>query len=179
MVVDSHHSTPREMTFESSRVRRDDHFHFSLEFSVFSPTIHWLTLFQKRDSFCQLLQMMKTRHSQLTEPDVISVFVGSWNMGKNKCDDRIFLEKTLKWTSMVILMIYRPVSCAQVAPLLPAACRHGWPAAVWDTPLMSRLPCSLMTSTRWGLRRTLRGRESGQSISKRLFTATLTLTSNK
>nr|XP_046261218.1 inositol polyphosphate phosphatase-like 1b [Scatophagus argus] len=54
MVVDSHHSTPREMMFESAR---------------------------KRDAFCQLLQLMKTRHSQLSEPDMISVFVGTWNMG--------------------------------------------------------------------------------------------------
>ncbi|XP_044061448.1 inositol polyphosphate phosphatase-like 1b isoform X2 [Siniperca chuatsi] len=54
MVVDSHHSTPREMTFESAR---------------------------KRDAFCQLLQLMKTRHSHLSEPDVVSVFVGTWNMG--------------------------------------------------------------------------------------------------
>ncbi|XP_042273976.1 inositol polyphosphate phosphatase-like 1b isoform X2 [Thunnus maccoyii] len=54
MVVDSHHNTPREMTFESAR---------------------------KRDAFCQLLQLMKTRHSQLSEPDVISVFTGTWNMG--------------------------------------------------------------------------------------------------
>ncbi|XP_037635817.1 inositol polyphosphate phosphatase-like 1b isoform X1 [Sebastes umbrosus] len=54
MVVDSHHNTPREMTFESAR---------------------------KRDAFCQLLQLMRSRHSQLREPDVISVFVGTWNMG--------------------------------------------------------------------------------------------------
>uniref|UniRef100_A0A3B4ZJ40 phosphatidylinositol-3,4,5-trisphosphate 5-phosphatase n=1 Tax=Stegastes partitus TaxID=144197 RepID=A0A3B4ZJ40_9TELE len=54
MVVDSHHNTPREMTFESAR---------------------------KCDSFCQLLQLMKTRHSQRSEPDVVSVFVGTWNMG--------------------------------------------------------------------------------------------------
>uniref|UniRef100_A0A8C4GZT6 phosphatidylinositol-3,4,5-trisphosphate 5-phosphatase n=1 Tax=Dicentrarchus labrax TaxID=13489 RepID=A0A8C4GZT6_DICLA len=38
-------------------------------------------VFQKRDAFCQLLQLMKTRHSQLSEPDVVSVFVGTWNMG--------------------------------------------------------------------------------------------------
>uniref|UniRef100_A0A8C7QXS9 phosphatidylinositol-3,4,5-trisphosphate 5-phosphatase n=1 Tax=Oncorhynchus mykiss TaxID=8022 RepID=A0A8C7QXS9_ONCMY len=54
MVVDSHHNTPRELMFESAR---------------------------KREAFCQLLQLMKTRHSHLSEPDVISVFVGSWNMG--------------------------------------------------------------------------------------------------
>ncbi|TDH07499.1 hypothetical protein EPR50_G00106630 [Perca flavescens] len=54
MVVDSHNNTPREMTFESAR---------------------------KCHAFCQLLQLMKTRHSQLRDPDVISVFVGTWNMG--------------------------------------------------------------------------------------------------
>ncbi|XP_056898741.1 inositol polyphosphate phosphatase-like 1b isoform X1 [Takifugu flavidus] len=54
MVIDSHHNTPREMTFESAR---------------------------KRDAFCHLLQLMKMRHSQQSEPDVISVFVGTWNMG--------------------------------------------------------------------------------------------------
>ncbi|KAA8588783.1 hypothetical protein FQN60_010128 [Etheostoma spectabile] len=54
IVVDSNNNTPREMTFESAR---------------------------KRDAFCQLLQLMKTRHSQLKEPDLISVFVGTWNMG--------------------------------------------------------------------------------------------------
>uniref|UniRef100_A0A674C648 phosphatidylinositol-3,4,5-trisphosphate 5-phosphatase n=1 Tax=Salmo trutta TaxID=8032 RepID=A0A674C648_SALTR len=40
-----------------------------------------LSSLQKREAFCQLLQLMKTRHSRLSEPDVISVFVGSWNMG--------------------------------------------------------------------------------------------------
>ncbi|XP_034037532.1 inositol polyphosphate phosphatase-like 1b [Thalassophryne amazonica] len=54
MVVDSQYNAPRELMFESAR---------------------------KRDAFCQLLQLMKTRHSQLREPDVISVFVGTWNMG--------------------------------------------------------------------------------------------------
>ncbi|XP_077387269.1 inositol polyphosphate phosphatase-like 1b isoform X1 [Festucalex cinctus] len=54
MVVDSHHNAPREMIFESTR---------------------------KGDAFCQLIQLMKSRHSELSEPDVISVFVGTWNMG--------------------------------------------------------------------------------------------------
>ncbi|MBN3297493.1 SHP2B phosphatase, partial [Amia calva] len=35
----------------------------------------------KREAFCQLLQLMKMRHSGQSEPDVISVFVGTWNMG--------------------------------------------------------------------------------------------------
>ncbi|XP_053362074.1 inositol polyphosphate phosphatase-like 1b [Clarias gariepinus] len=54
MVVDSHHKPPRELLFES---------------------------FKKREAFCQLLRLMKNRHSQQIEPDVISVFVGTWNMG--------------------------------------------------------------------------------------------------
>ncbi|KAG9338679.1 hypothetical protein JZ751_025517 [Albula glossodonta] len=37
--------------------------------------------FGKREGFCQLLQLMKGRHSQHSEPDIISVFVGTWNMG--------------------------------------------------------------------------------------------------
>lgn len=36
---------------------------------------------QKREAFCRLLQLMKTAHSQRSELDVISVFVGTWNMG--------------------------------------------------------------------------------------------------
>ncbi|XP_020779042.1 inositol polyphosphate phosphatase-like 1b [Boleophthalmus pectinirostris] len=54
MVVDKLHNTPREMIFESAR---------------------------KRDAFCQLLQLMKIRHSGMIEPDLISVFIGTWNMG--------------------------------------------------------------------------------------------------
>ena len=37
-----------------------------------------------------LLQLMKTRHAKLGEPDLLSVFVGTWNMGRegaeNQCD---------------------------------------------------------------------------------------------
>ncbi|XP_062917134.1 phosphatidylinositol 3,4,5-trisphosphate 5-phosphatase 2-like isoform X1 [Mobula hypostoma] len=36
---------------------------------------------RKREAFCQLLQLMKNIHSQQDEPDMISVFIGSWNMG--------------------------------------------------------------------------------------------------
>ncbi|XP_037531687.1 inositol polyphosphate phosphatase-like 1b [Nematolebias whitei] len=54
MVVDSNHNAPREMTFESAR---------------------------KCNSFCHLLLLMKTTHAQLDQPDLVSVFVGTWNMG--------------------------------------------------------------------------------------------------
>ncbi|XP_072520366.1 inositol polyphosphate phosphatase-like 1b isoform X2 [Salminus brasiliensis] len=54
MVVDNHHNPPRELLFESLK---------------------------KREAFCQLLKLMKTTHSQQSEPDIISVFVGTWNMG--------------------------------------------------------------------------------------------------
>ncbi|XP_019391783.1 PREDICTED: phosphatidylinositol 3,4,5-trisphosphate 5-phosphatase 2 [Crocodylus porosus] len=36
---------------------------------------------RKREAFCQLLQLMKIQHSSLDEPDLISVYVGTWNMG--------------------------------------------------------------------------------------------------
>uniref|UniRef100_A0A8B9F6Y4 phosphatidylinositol-3,4,5-trisphosphate 5-phosphatase n=1 Tax=Amazona collaria TaxID=241587 RepID=A0A8B9F6Y4_9PSIT len=36
---------------------------------------------QKREAFCQLLQLMKIQRSNLDEPDLISVYVGTWNMG--------------------------------------------------------------------------------------------------
>uniref|UniRef100_A0A8D3DAC2 phosphatidylinositol-3,4,5-trisphosphate 5-phosphatase n=1 Tax=Scophthalmus maximus TaxID=52904 RepID=A0A8D3DAC2_SCOMX len=36
---------------------------------------------KKREGFCQLLQQMKNKHSEKPEPDMISVFVGTWNMG--------------------------------------------------------------------------------------------------
>uniref|UniRef100_A0A9J8DBK6 phosphatidylinositol-3,4,5-trisphosphate 5-phosphatase n=1 Tax=Cyprinus carpio carpio TaxID=630221 RepID=A0A9J8DBK6_CYPCA len=46
------------------------------------PFTHLLMrLPQKREAFCRLLQLMKTAHSQRSELDVISVFVGTWNMG--------------------------------------------------------------------------------------------------
>ncbi|CAB1314390.1 unnamed protein product [Coregonus sp. 'balchen'] len=35
----------------------------------------------KREGFCQLLQQMKNKHSDKPEPDMITVFVGTWNMG--------------------------------------------------------------------------------------------------
>uniref|UniRef100_A0A8D0G4C1 phosphatidylinositol-3,4,5-trisphosphate 5-phosphatase n=1 Tax=Sphenodon punctatus TaxID=8508 RepID=A0A8D0G4C1_SPHPU len=36
---------------------------------------------RKREAFCQLLQLMKIQHSNLDEPDLISVYIGTWNMG--------------------------------------------------------------------------------------------------
>ncbi|XP_040525305.1 phosphatidylinositol 3,4,5-trisphosphate 5-phosphatase 2 [Gallus gallus] len=36
---------------------------------------------KKREAFCQLLQLMKIQHSNLDEPDLISIYVGTWNMG--------------------------------------------------------------------------------------------------
>lgn len=90
VVIDSHHATPREMMFESARVRELNHqTGIFLTLSCFSRD-H--SVFQKREAFCHLVQLMKMRHSQQSEPDVISVFVGTWNMGKllpptNRGDD--------------------------------------------------------------------------------------------
>ncbi|XP_041913737.1 phosphatidylinositol 3,4,5-trisphosphate 5-phosphatase 1 [Alosa sapidissima] len=36
---------------------------------------------KKREGFCQLLQQMKNKHSGKAEPDMITIFVGTWNMG--------------------------------------------------------------------------------------------------
>ncbi|XP_029472032.1 phosphatidylinositol 3,4,5-trisphosphate 5-phosphatase 1 isoform X3 [Rhinatrema bivittatum] len=36
---------------------------------------------KKREGFCQLLQQMKNKHSGQPEPDMITVFIGTWNMG--------------------------------------------------------------------------------------------------
>ncbi|XP_031716880.1 phosphatidylinositol 3,4,5-trisphosphate 5-phosphatase 2A isoform X1 [Anarrhichthys ocellatus] len=36
---------------------------------------------KKREAFCQLLQLMKNKHSNQDEPDMISIFMGTWNMG--------------------------------------------------------------------------------------------------
>uniref|UniRef100_A0A8C6KXA1 phosphatidylinositol-3,4,5-trisphosphate 5-phosphatase n=1 Tax=Nothobranchius furzeri TaxID=105023 RepID=A0A8C6KXA1_NOTFU len=36
---------------------------------------------KKREGFCQLLQQMKNKHSEKPEPDMITVFIGTWNMG--------------------------------------------------------------------------------------------------
>uniref|UniRef100_A0A4W3JTC7 phosphatidylinositol-3,4,5-trisphosphate 5-phosphatase n=1 Tax=Callorhinchus milii TaxID=7868 RepID=A0A4W3JTC7_CALMI len=39
---------------------------------------------RKREAFCQLLQLIKNRHSNQDEPDMISVFIGTWNMGSTQ-----------------------------------------------------------------------------------------------
>ncbi|XP_029571965.1 phosphatidylinositol 3,4,5-trisphosphate 5-phosphatase 2A-like [Salmo trutta] len=36
---------------------------------------------KKREAFCQLLQLMKNKHSNQDEPDMISIYIGTWNMG--------------------------------------------------------------------------------------------------
>lgn len=36
---------------------------------------------KKREGFCQLLQQMKNKHSEQAEPDMITIFIGTWNMG--------------------------------------------------------------------------------------------------
>lgn len=36
---------------------------------------------KKREAFCQLLQLMKNKHSNQDEPDMITIFIGTWNMG--------------------------------------------------------------------------------------------------
>lgn len=47
-----------------------------------------LDCLKKREGFCQLLQQMKNKHSEKPEPDMITVFVGTWNMGKERFSAR-------------------------------------------------------------------------------------------
>ncbi|NXN99182.1 SHIP1 phosphatase, partial [Rhinopomastus cyanomelas] len=51
---------------------------------------------KKREGFCQLLQQMKNKHSEQPEPDMITVFIGTWNMGAAPSPKKItswFLSK--------------------------------------------------------------------------------------
>uniref|UniRef100_A0A4X2M796 phosphatidylinositol-3,4,5-trisphosphate 5-phosphatase n=1 Tax=Vombatus ursinus TaxID=29139 RepID=A0A4X2M796_VOMUR len=51
---------------------------------------------KKREGFCQLLQQMKNRHSEQPEPDMITIFIGTWNMGDTAPPKKItswFLSK--------------------------------------------------------------------------------------
>ncbi|XP_063771794.1 phosphatidylinositol 3,4,5-trisphosphate 5-phosphatase 1 isoform X2 [Pseudophryne corroboree] len=36
---------------------------------------------KKREGFCQVLQQMKNKHSDQLEPDLLTIFTGTWNMG--------------------------------------------------------------------------------------------------
>ncbi|CAJ0944611.1 unnamed protein product [Ranitomeya imitator] len=42
---------------------------------------------KKREGFCQLLQQMKNKHSDQLEPDMLTIFTGTWNMGQGKTRD--------------------------------------------------------------------------------------------
>nr|XP_039251513.1 phosphatidylinositol 3,4,5-trisphosphate 5-phosphatase 2-like [Styela clava] len=35
----------------------------------------------KREAFCQVMQLLRNMHSNNTEPDFVSIFIGAWNMG--------------------------------------------------------------------------------------------------
>ncbi|MGH0173380.1 UNVERIFIED_CONTAM: hypothetical protein FKN15_068342 [Acipenser sinensis] len=51
---------------------------------------------KKREGFCQLLQQMKNKHSDKSEPDMITIFIGTWNMGNANPPSQInswFLSK--------------------------------------------------------------------------------------
>uniref|UniRef100_A0A674HPM3 phosphatidylinositol-3,4,5-trisphosphate 5-phosphatase n=1 Tax=Taeniopygia guttata TaxID=59729 RepID=A0A674HPM3_TAEGU len=76
---DPHHSVLQLIKYQSvqSKVRlvcaRENQKSLSRDF-VFPNA-------RKREAFCQLLQLMKIQHSNLDEPEIISVYVGTWNMG--------------------------------------------------------------------------------------------------
>lgn len=83
------------------------------------PASHGIiSILQKRDAFCHLLQLMKMRHSQQSEPDVISVFVGTWNMGK-------LLPPTNRGTDATSFYFIVITLCLQVDHPLHVLCRPG------------------------------------------------------
>jgi hypothetical protein len=45
----------------------------------------------KRENFCQQIMHMKNKHSKGDHVDQISVFVGTWNMGKTVCHNKYYL----------------------------------------------------------------------------------------
>lgn len=133
-------------------------------------------LSQKREAFCRLLQLMKAAHSQQSELDVISVFVGTWNMGINI---QLVIKDVMASTTTAKYFIVASVFCLQGTLHHLLHCRLGLLAVVWVSPQMSPLPLCLMISMQWALRTTRRARESGLNTSEPRFGVQPTSTSNR
>ena len=48
---------------------------------------------RKREHFCQVVQQLKNLHSPSEELQQISIFIGTWNMGKNLCFIWIYISQ--------------------------------------------------------------------------------------
>uniref|UniRef100_H3AZW7 phosphatidylinositol-3,4,5-trisphosphate 5-phosphatase n=1 Tax=Latimeria chalumnae TaxID=7897 RepID=H3AZW7_LATCH len=71
----------RDFIFENARVSNVSYC-CGLNFLSVCPTPHcFFPTCRKKEGFCQLLQLMRMKHSNLDEPDMISLYIGTWNMG--------------------------------------------------------------------------------------------------
>lgn len=132
---------------------------------------------QKREAFCQLLQLMKATHSQQSELDVISVFVGTWNMGMQYIINNIIyygLKHNIAGKRFTVVSVF----CLQGA-LHHLHFSPGLLAVVWVSPQMSPSPPCHMISMQWALRTTRRARENGLNTSEPRFEVQPTSTSNR
>lgn len=135
---------------------------------------------QKREAFCRLLQLMKATHSQQSELDVISVFVGTWNMGM----DMQYIINNKRYYSLKHNIVGKHFTVVSVF-CLQGALHHlvhfspGLLAVVWVSPQMSPSPPCHMISMQWALRTTRRVRENGLNTSEPRFEVLPTSTSNR
>lgn len=86
-------------------------------------------LLQKREAFCQLLQLMKNKHSHQDEPDMISVFIGTWNMGE-------WAGGSPWWGVKALGSPLTVLSPLQAVFLLPRTSLLGSPPRGWARPWM-------------------------------------------
>lgn len=173
MVIDSHHNPPRELVFESMKVREKNLNRLTLN----DLKLKYWCIFQKREAFCRLLQLMKAAHCQQSELDVISVFVGTWNMGINI--QFTISHKRCYGLNSYCYFIVASLFCLQGTLRHLLHCRLGSLAVVWVSPQMSAFPLCPMISMRWALRTTRRARESGLNTSEPRFGVQPTSTSNR
>lgn len=101
---------------------------------------------------------MKNKHSEKPEPDMITVFVGTWNMGNN--------VNVLTLMFNTILMNHKVQNFStnpQETPVLHTTSTPGFSVKDKARPETTRQITSRMTSTSSGPRRTLWGRGSGHT----------------
>ena len=58
-----------------------------------------------REAFCQLMQYIRNKHSDATEPDCVSVFCGSWNMGKITAFFKAFFKSN--WSLKIVQQSFK------------------------------------------------------------------------
>lgn len=113
---------------------------------------------QKREGFCQLLQQMKNKHSEKPEPDMITVFVGTWNMGNTLVN---ILHVWINLNYWLMKMISYPQIMHQEMLALPTTSTPGFSVRAKGRHETTARITSRMIFTSLGLRRILWVRGSG------------------